>query len=317
MSYVSLEEAVNLLRAGRVVGIPTETVYGLAGRIDAEPALRSIFATKQRPFFDPLIVHVASLTDVGPLVSRWPEPFQALAARFWPGPLTLVTNKAPTVSPLITSGLETVALRCPRHPLARELLTRLGVPVAAPSANRFGRTSPTRAEHVETEFSGQVPVLDGGLCEIGLESTVIDAKETDGSWNIRILRPGGVSRAELEGELYRQGIRFTLERAESAASPGHLPSHYQPTSPVIIIHRELDDGEILALVREKLGRHARQVSRLELGPSPEQAARRLYQNFRELSALGDNVIVISRTADQGHWEAIWDRIERASSLTLP
>jgi L-threonylcarbamoyladenylate synthase len=318
MPYVSLDEAVNLLRSGRVLAIPTETVYGLAGRIDSESALREIFVTKQRPFFDPLIVHVPSIREVGPLASRWPEPFQALADRFWPGPLTMVAPKTPAVSPLITSGLDTVAIRCPRHPLTLELIQTLGVPVAAPSANRFGRTSPTKPEHVDAEFAGRLAILDGGPCEVGLESTVIDAREAAGHWHIRILRPGGVSRAELGDELRRQGFRFTLERAESSVSPGHLKTHYQPASPLIITHRDFSDTEILARARDKLGSSARRVSHLKLEATPEQAARRLYQDFRDLSAIGENVIVVRKREDdqQSSWDAIWDRIERAASMTL-
>ncbi len=316
MSYVSVDEAVNLLRSGQVVGVPTETVYGLAGRIDSEQALRAIFSTKQRPFFDPLIVHVFSAQSISELAVEWPLVFQKLANKFWPGPLTMVTRKTEAVSSLITSGLETVALRCPRHPKALEILQKLGVPFAAPSANRFGRTSPTLAEHVETEFSGSVPIVDGGPCEVGLESTVIDAHQERDIWKVRILRPGGVSRQELEHELESQGLNFTIERVESSASPGHLKTHYQPSNPVVILTKDLSDAEILARARKELGRNLVHVDRLDLGDEPALAARFLYQRFRELSQIENGLIVVVKTRTNINWEAIWDRIERASTLTL-
>lgn len=316
MSYVSVDQAVKLLRAGGVVGLPTETVYGLAGRIDQEDALKLIFSTKQRPFFDPLIVHVASSAEVQGLAAEWPEIFQILAARFWPGPLTMVTQKTAAVSPLITSGLETVAIRCPKHPLALEVIRKLGVPVAAPSANRFGKTSPTRPEHVDSEFGGSVAVIDGGACEVGLESTVVDAHLRDGRWHLRVLRPGGVSRRELAAELQKHHLNFSIERAESAASPGHLKAHYQPTNPVVILDRDFSDEDIKTRVQSQLGVRVDQVIRMELGSEPEQAARRLYQDFRELSRQEHGVIAIRRSQTGPDWEAIWDRIERASSLTM-
>lgn len=316
MSYVSVDQAVNLLKEGHVVGVPTETVYGLAGRIDNEAALKLIFSTKQRPFFDPLIVHVHDLSQVRALAAEWPEVYQKLAKRFWPGPLTLVTKKTDSVSPLITSGLETVAIRCPRHPLALDILRKLNVPLAAPSANRFGRTSPTRAAHVEKEFDDQIAVVDGGDCEVGLESTVIDAHKDKDRWVIRILRPGGVSRQEIQEELSKSGFSFSIERAESTASPGHLKAHYQPSVPVVILDGNFSDSEILDEVRLKLSVDANLVSHLPLGEAPEQAARRLYQDFRELSQNPKTVIAIQRHAKNKDWEAIWDRVERASSLTL-
>lgn len=316
MSYITVDQAVELLQQGQVVGVPTETVYGLAGRIDSEDALKRIFSTKQRPFFDPLIVHIHDPSQVKSLALEWPEVFEKLAKRFWPGPLTLVTRKTDYVSPLITSGLETVAIRCPRHPQTLEILRKLDVPLAAPSANRFGRTSPTRAQHVENEFDGQVAVVDGGDCEVGLESTVVDAQKSGDHWMIRILRPGGVSRQEIQNELSKHGFRFSIERAESSASPGHLKAHYQPAVPVVILDADLTDSEVLKRVQSALKISATSVSHLGLGHAPEQAARRLYQDFRELSQNPKTVIAVRRTPQNSGWEALWDRIERASSLKL-
>ncbi|MBX3020941.1 MAG: threonylcarbamoyl-AMP synthase [Bdellovibrionales bacterium] len=314
MSIVDLKEAVAALRAGDVVAIPTETVYGLAGRIDREQTLRQIFAVKQRPFFDPLIVHVAELAQARALTAEWPEIFDDLARAFWPGPLTLVAPKTDAVSSLITSGLDTVALRCPRHQLALEIIRQVGVPLAGPSANRFGRTSPTRAQDVKDEFVDEVSVVDGGPCEIGLESTVIQAQRQGDTWKIGILRPGGVSRAQLQAVLEPK-YKVEIERLHSVASPGHLKAHYQPTNPVVIVRGPIPEDK--APIEHALSRPLERVHTLILPATPELAARTLYAEFRRLSEQPGAIVVQQIAANSGpDWEAIWDRIERASSARI-
>lgn len=312
MSIISAQEAIARLEAGNVVAIPTETVYGLAARIDDAAALRRVFEVKQRPFFDPLIVHVADVAQAKLLTRNWLEVYDVLVEAFWPGPLTFVADKTEAVSPLITSGLDTVAIRCPRHPVALQILREIHIPLAAPSANRFGRVSPTQAAHVIAEFGDEVPVVDGGASEVGVESTVI---RVDGK-RIEILRPGGVSRIEIKQALAARGLSFEITRAESQASPGHLKTHYQPTSPVVIVENRPWSEELKSRAEQMLDSKFAYVHELSLGVSPQLAARRLYENFRDLSSAPGSLIAVVRTPENStlEWEAIWDRIERASSL---
>lgn len=312
MSILSPARAAELLKQGEVVAIPTETVYGLAGRIDFDGTLRRIFTVKQRPFFDPLIVHVETTEQARALALQWPSIFDDLTAAFWPGPLTLVTAKTAAVSSLITSGLETVALRCPRHPMALEILREVGVPLAAPSANRFGRTSPTTAAHVVEEFADLVPVVDGGACSVGVESTVLQVEaRPDGGWRLNILRPGGVSRAHLEAALTPKKYRIEFARVHSEASPGHLKTHYQPANAVVIADTGISDAELLTRLAPSLQVN---IFRLQLPARPEQAARVLYSEFRRLSHTPGLILVEASAHNSGpEWEAIWDRIERAAT----
>ena len=226
---ITPEQAVAALRSGETVAIPTETVYGLAAVITSETALKKIFEVKRRPFFDPLIVHVESAQQAKTLTIEWPEIADALTKHFWPGPLTLVLKKNSLISDLITSGLDRVGLRCPRHPVALEILKKLKIPLAAPSANLFGRTSPTNAQHVESEFSGRVAVVDGGASEVGIESTVL---LIDGS-EIAILRSGHVLASDIEKYLHKASVQFIWKKQISRSeSPGHMKHHYMPAKPL-------------------------------------------------------------------------------------
>lgn len=319
MSLVSITQAVARLQAEDVVAIPTETVYGLAGRMDSEVALKKIFETKSRPFFDPLIVHVTSVEQAKSLAVEWPAPFEALASKLWPGPMTLVVKKAAHVSSLITSGLDTVAIRWPAHPVAQELIAKLGVPVAAPSANRFGRTSPTSVQHVEEEFDGHVAVVEGGACQVGVESTVVSVwKNANDVWELAVLRPGGVSKSDLKAVLDKSGLKFEISSRESSASPGHLKHHYQPDCPVVYLKTRPWSLETEAEIRTHFDNKFSSLQRLQFPLAPVEAARRLYESFRMLAKTPGGLIVVERSrAQEGeNWEAIWDRVERASSLIL-
>jgi len=319
MSKITANQAVELLKRGDVVALPTETVYGLAGRIDSDQSLLRIFETKRRPFFDPLIVHVLDATAARALWSEWPEIFDSLTERFWPGPLTLIAKKSAEVSSLITSGLETVAVRAPQHPIMREILKQVGVPLAAPSANRFGHVSPTRANHVQDEFDGQVPVVDGGDSEVGVESTVVAVeRQTDGGWSLMILRPGGVSREALQEHFRQRGENVQVERKHSHASPGHLKAHYQPDCPLVLVENKPWDAALQKRVQELMLSPLTTALPLELGTSPARAARELYQNMRVLASGRPDILYVVRTRDNSgpEWEAIWDRLERASSFTV-
>jgi L-threonylcarbamoyladenylate synthase len=235
----NLALAAATLGRGELVGMPTETVYGLAGSAFDEAALAKIFAAKERPVFDPLIVHLpeaglATAGVVGPLAPAQARVAQALAERFWPGPLTLVLPRGERIPDLATSGLPTVAVRRPRHPVAEALLAAAG-PLAAPSANRFGRISPTRAEDVAAELAGRgvAFVLDGGPCDVGLESTIV-AVTADGG--LVLLRPGGVPAAELGAGL------VPAAAGDPVTAPGMLPSHYAPRKPLVLL-----EGPVAAL----------------------------------------------------------------------
>jgi L-threonylcarbamoyladenylate synthase len=319
MSRITIQQAVERLCAGDVVALPTETVYGLSARIDSEPALMKVFAVKERPSFDPLIVHVSDVRQARALCSEWPAIYDLLTEEFWPGPLTLIAPKLPSVSNTITSGLLSVAFRCPQHPVFLEAIARVGVPLAAPSANRFGRTSPTTAAHVEEEFDELVAVVDGGACEVGVESTVLTAEKAAGDkWQLKILRPGGISREALRDFLDEHQIKFEISRAASPASPGNLKEHYQPKSPVVILNGKSWDELAHAATEKILNRKVTSAVELRLPRTPQEAARVLYSEFRKLSRSADHVLWITRKESHHgeDWEAVWDRIERASSATL-
>jgi L-threonylcarbamoyladenylate synthase len=305
MALISIEKALDILKSGDPVAIPTETVYGLAARIDDDGALDKIFKTKARPYFDPLIVHVENRAQAKMLAAEWTDVHELLAQEFWPGPLTLIAKKSERISSLITSGLDTVALRAPAHPVAQEILRRLGIALAAPSANRFGKTSPTTAEHVENEFAGKVAVVDGGPCEVGVESTVLSIACKENVWSLKILRPGGVSRGQIKEALKKSKIDFQLEKNvdsdDAKASPGTLKAHYQPAVPLIIVNGDKPkrDGE---------------PHWLKLPDDPVEAARFLYAELHRLSDLGGWIAVKREPQHSGeNWEAVWDRIERAST----
>ncbi len=336
MNFQDIARARDLLAAGDVVAIPTETVYGLAASIESEAALRKVFALKGRPFFDPLIVHAHSIKQAQSLVREWPPVADFLARFFWPGPLTLILPRAAHVNPLITAGLDTVAIRIPRHDFTLKLIEQLGAPIAAPSANRFGRTSPSRAEHVTSEFPNEnLLVLDGGPCEIGLESTVISfalvsnqsdaaaaaATDVTNVDHIQILRPGGISEAELVEALTKWSRPTVVTRLSgSERSPGTLQMHYQPKIPLVILASQTDPQaeETRASLEKSMQRKISNPVQLDLNDDPILAARELYHDMRRLSESGADILVVQHSAEKqnGSWEAIWDRLTRAATLDL-
>lgn len=310
----ALTQASLRLRNGEVVAIPTETVYGLAASIASHSGLQKIFALKQRPFFDPLIVHVASFKEAASCVKEWPPLADFLARTFWPGPLTIVLEKADHIDPLITSGLQTVAVRFPAHPLAQDLIKLTGSPLAAPSANRFGRTSPSTAEHVKNEFPNTgLLVIDGGPCEVGLESTVISFSENFDE--VRVLRPGGISIPDIENALTKWSNPVRVVRAESSESPGHTKHHYMPPAPVAILDGNASRNDFARISKDLKRDDFKSPKELELGDDPVIAARLLYSELRRLSESGADLIYVLKSPQKtgGLWDAIWDRLTRASS----
>lgn len=293
-----LNEAIEILKSGGVVGMPTETVYGLAASIENENAIQRIFRLKKRPFFDPLIVHLSDLSQVEGVAKDVPSVAYELMENFWPGPLTLVLPKKETVSGLITSGLDTVALRVPKHDLALKLIEELGQPLAAPSANMFGRTSPTQASHVRESFP-DVLVLDGGTCEVGLESTVVQVINQE----IQILRPGAVT-AEMLKEV---APSYHIVRKTKSVAPGHLEHHYQPQKKLILIKDLTKNNGSLENAVE-----------LRLSPDPALAARELYSKMRDLDK-GNRDFIYCRWENEWKgqlWEAIWDRLKKAATTVF-
>jgi L-threonylcarbamoyladenylate synthase len=200
-----IEKAITLLKHGGVVGIPTETVYGLAASVESSEGIDKIFSTKERPFFDPLIVHVSSIDQAKNYVKSWPKVCDILAEKFWPGPVTFILPKNNHISDKISSGLETVGIRMPNHPQTLELINKLGHPIAAPSANKFKKTSPTCAQDVEAEFQN-IFVIDGGPCDIGIESTILGFDDS----KISVYRPGMVTKSQIEEILSINGINLDV-----------------------------------------------------------------------------------------------------------
>lgn len=296
-SGCSIDEATRLLQAGELVAFPTETVYGLGARARDPLAVRRIFAQKGRPADHPLIVHLAEAGWLGrwarldgPLARRAPE----IAAKWWPGPLTLILPRAAGVPDEVTGGLDTVGLRVPGHPVARALIAAVGEGVAAPSANRFGRVSPTTADHVRSEFGAAVPVLDGGACGVGVESAILDLSGDSPA----LLRPGGVPCSALEGQL------GPIRRGGATRAPGTLASHYAP-------HTALRLADDIEAERARLEAEGLRVEILRAGP-PAAHARRLYAELRRLDRLGVDVLVAERARSGGLGDAINDRLARAA-----
>lgn len=315
--YITYQQALESLKAGNPIALPTETVYGLAAPIDNESALRQIFAIKGRPFFDPLIVHVSSLHQAKVCSKEWSSSADQLAKRFWPGPLTLILPKALHISPLISAGLDTVGLRMPNHALTLKLISDLNTPLAAPSANRFGHTSPSRAEHVAQEFQKNIPILDGGPCQIGLESTVVRLTDTSNSIQVEILRPGHITEYDLREALKHDPRPINLVRSHSEASPGHLKDHYQPDIPLLVLNKgqtltEDEKAQLLGLPKGSAG------VELVLPPEPHIAARELYHLMRCLNLPNQYQFMwINFFQNQSpEWEAICDRLQKASKVYI-
>lgn len=307
--------AADWLQRGRTVAMPTETVYGLAASIESTQGIEGIFRIKRRPSFDPLIVHIHDLKQVAGLALAWPRTAELLAARFWPGPLTIVVPKQPQVNPMITSGLDTVGIRMPRHPVALELLKSTGVPLAAPSANLFGKTSPTSADHVRSEFPEAIAkqemlVLEGGESDVGVESTVVSCDDNC----ITILRPGGVTRFELEKAVRESGLSGI--KVESASdnnkqqSPGHTEHHYMPAQPLTVFWGTAN--EISEHKRDATG-----YSEITLPQDGVLAARKLYAALREADKTSsERGLILYREVSNRDamdlWLAIDDRLKRAA-----
>jgi L-threonylcarbamoyladenylate synthase len=329
INRAQIEHAARLLRAGRLVVFPTETVYGLgANALDAEAVAR-IYAVKGRPATSPLIVHVASVEMAKSLVAAWPDTAQLLTQKFWPGPLTLVLPASrrepdvrpverdpaalpyPTVPLIVTAGLPTVGLRMPAHPLALALIRAAGVPIAAPSANRFTQLSPTTADHVRASLGSDVDyILDGGPCQVGIESAVLSLA---GPLPI-LLRPGGVSRPQIEALI--GPISSAAEPTGAHLAPGMHPRHYSPRTALFLV----TDGNLPEYGRGVYLQHQHppnrsDVTARQMPHSASDYAAALYYQLHEGDAGNYDWIAVDIPPSGPDWEAVHDRLRRAASNT--
>lgn len=306
----SIEEAVNHLQKGEVIGMPTETVYGLAGNALDEKAVLEIFRVKNRPKFDPLIIHTDSLEKASQWVETIPEKAQQLADAFWPGPLTMLLERKPVVSDLVTSGLPRVAVRIPALEITRELLSNLDFPVAAPSANPFGFVSPTSAQHVQDQLGDQIPyILDGGNCQVGLESTVVGFENDEAV----VHRLGGLQIEEIEKVVGK--VQLGLNKSSNPSAPGMLKSHYSPGKPVIIgdIATELSKHENAGVISFEQDFGAEHQVILSPNGDLNEAAAGLFAALRKMRESDVSLILTQKFPDIGLGRAINDRLQRAAA----
>jgi L-threonylcarbamoyladenylate synthase len=304
----TLARAASLIRAGRLVAFPTETVYGLGANALDPKAVERIYQAKGRPRGSPLIVHASSIEMARGLVRNWPEAAERLARRYWPGPLTLVLPKQPCVPDVVTAGLDTVGIRVPAHPVALALLREAGVPIAAPSANRFSELSPTRAEHVAKALGGVVDmILDGGPTAVGIESTVLSLA------NARplLLRAGMVSQAEIEASIGPVVVAGRIEDAMAHPSPGMHKKHYSPRTPLILV-----EGGVLpasgrgAYLWIKHG--ARAAKSIAMPEAAAAYAAVLYETLHRLDAEDWDWIGVEEPPEGTEWAGVADRLRRAA-----
>jgi len=316
MSIISkdIQKAVQLLTENQLVAIPTETVYGLAGNIFSEKAIKSIFSTKKRPFFNPLIVHIPSIDSLSDLVTHVPEKAKLLAAAFWPGSLTLVLKKSNKIPDLITAGKDTVAVRVPNHPITLALLKKLPFPLAAPSANPFGSISPTKPTHVENYFRNSIKmVLDGGSCANGIESTIIGFENEEPV----IYRLGALPLEEIEAVV--GAISIKNKKEEKPDAPGMLARHYAPKTSTFLVDdvaaevKKHSEKKIGVLVfKSSLNNENITEIILSRKGSMQEAAANLYAAMHELDSKNLDIIIAERFSEFGLGKSINDRLQRAT-----
>jgi len=315
-TQTEIEEAVETLRAGDLVVFPTETVYGLGANASDPAAVRKIFQVKGRPTDHPVIVHLDNPRYLHRWVSNMPASAEKLAARFWPGPLTLILPKAEKVNDIVTGGQDSIGIRVPSHPIAQQLLTAFGGGIAAPSANRFGRLSPTKPEHVREELGSAIQViLDGGESPIGLESTIVSCLGNEA----QLLRPGFITRSQLEQVVGKLAVGGVAPRVS-----GDRRLHYAPSTPLAIVASddlERYAGEFVAR-QEKVAVLAmrppldtqRYMTWINAGKKPDAYAHNLYNHLRTLDSAGCVRILVQELPADERWAAILDRLQRASGM---
>ena len=304
-----IRRAAEILRAGGLVAFPTETVYGLGADASSAAAVARLYATKGRPANHPVIIHFSSSENAFEWGREIPQAARKLAARFWPGPLTIILKRSTKAGDFVTGGQDSVGLRVPSHPVAQELLREFAGGVAAPSANLFGNLSPTTAAHVREELNVEL-VLDGGASEVGIESTIVDLSGAEPV----LLRPGRISKAELEKAL------TSKVREKRSASPRHsggLERHYAPRTPALLVPPHALDAEIAkrgaAVAVLAFSRPDERVEYwIRMPKDPQAYAQRLYAALRELDAAGCGTILVESPPETAEWDAIRDRLSRAT-----
>lgn len=309
----SIKIAAEIIRKGGIVAFPTETVYGLGADAFNTGAVKRIFEIKERPFYDPLIVHISELDQLHLLAKNVDEILLKVAHKFWPGPLTIVTEKNSNVSDLVTAGLSTVAIRMPGNDIARELIRQAGTPIAAPSANKFGMLSPTNSHHVLKQLKNIDYIIDGGNAEIGIESTVISLS----SEGYKILRPGVISERELETLIHSADSKFFILQKKGFQSPGLLKSHYSPRVPLFIRGEEEISllGKNAGLLTFGNPQNLSGFSVIEVLSEKKdltEAASNLYGALHRLEEAGVDVIVAEPVPETGAGIAIMDRLRKAA-----
>ncbi len=316
----AVARAAALIAAGELVAFPTETVYGLGARADDDAAVARIFTLKNRPSGHPLIVHVAEPDDAARFTASMPALAQRLVEAFWPGPLTVIVPRAPGIAAAAAAGQPTIGLRCPAHAVAHALLMAarsVGVPgIAAPSANRFGRISPTTAGHVEDEFGTELPVLDGGAARVGIESAIVDCS---GSAPV-LLRPGALTSLQIEDAA---GMSLAAVGADSPRAPGTLTAHYAPRARLRLMSTEMLQTALRVIGSEpmKLAVYSRSVPsgvatgvrHRRMPARPEQAAHELFSVLRELDLDGVHLIWVEEPPPGPEWDGVRDRLSRAAA----
>ncbi|MEI8034204.1 MAG: L-threonylcarbamoyladenylate synthase [Betaproteobacteria bacterium] len=317
MRLIDIDTAAALLRDGGVVAFPTETVYGLGADASNPRAIKKVFTAKGRPHDHPLIVHLATHTPLSLWAQNIPATAHALAHAFWPGPLTLILQRHPSVSDWVTGGQDTVALRVPNHPLTQALLSAFGGGLVGPSANRFGQISPTTAAHVLHEAMETIDgVIDGGACTVGIESTIVDLSGSQPT----LLRPGHIRADEIEALL---GTPLQSPHQHSPRAPGMLAKHYAPHTPILLVEKDLIDTLVRSLThqgqrvgvlaREALSPFINNIVWLSAGLTPNVYASKLYSNLRYLDEAHCDVLIVESLPLENDWAAPRDRLARAAA----
>ena len=312
--HTNIDQAISFLKNGEVVAIPTETVYGLAANALDASAVIKIFEAKNRPFFDPLIVHTFSISEVYRLVEEIPAPLLELAKKYWPGPLTLLLPKKEIIPDIVTSGLPNVGIRIPQQEVALKLLQQLNFPLAAPSANPFGYVSPTSAQHVYDQLQGKIPyILDGGHCKVGLESTIVGIQNN----KVTIYRMGGLDIEKIETIVGK--VHINIHQGDNPAAPGMLSAHYAPNKKIIIGNI---DENLVKYKNNKLGIisfknqyfqvDSKYSFTLSVKGNLNEAAQHLFAAMRALDDSDIEIILTENFPDEGLGRAINDRLTRAS-----
>jgi L-threonylcarbamoyladenylate synthase len=321
MDNQDLDKAVAILRRGGLVAFPTETVYGLGTDAGSPAALKKLYAAKGRPTEHPVIVHIADMAQLMQWAREITPVAQKLAQKFWPGPLTMLFKRAPSVSDAVTGGQDTVGIRIPSHPVAHALLKKFGGGVAAPSANRFGRVSATSADHVHSEFGSLVDfVFDNGQCDVGIESTIVDAT---GEVPV-LLRPGHITAAEIEAAA---GMKLGMPTVHTPRASGTLAAHYAPATSLLVM-----EGDLLLELAATLAHQGKRIAVLACSalqpllpgivwlaapPDAHEYAHDLYTNLRKLDAADCDVILVEQLPQRPEWAAVNDRLGRAAAGTRP